>query len=151
MSIYKHEGLPIFSKTMYEDAILEHIDFVVERQNAILAETIAAQLRNDSSAYPYGPMWAEVRYVLGDHKAVWVQASEESLVIHVHSPQDSLVQQTSARWERADGILSSISLWGPQHDALLWYASPEVIAHLPNTCNRWQASHTFAELLDQIA
>lgn len=146
-----HEGLPLFSKTIYEDDILEHIDYVVEQQNTILAEAMAAHLRTDSSAYPYGPMWAEARYEREAHTIVCVQASVESFIIHVDSPQDLLVRQTSARWERTDGMLSSISLWGANQDALLWYADPEVDAHMPNTCNRWQASHTFAMLLDRIA
>ncbi|MCX6791506.1 MAG: hypothetical protein NT149_00520 [Candidatus Gottesmanbacteria bacterium] len=118
-----------------DDGIEEYIDVGLERSNTERAEKIASRVR-DNGIYRYGPMWAEYNGVLKDDRDVFLQASDDALVVHIASKGrgDTNVH---IRWDRKQKIVNMLEIRGPDHNN-------------QQALSRFEVSRNFASMLGSI-
>jgi len=88
------------------DGIEEYIDAGLEWSNTNRAENIASRVR-DNGIKRYGPMWAEYNGLLRDGREVFLQASDDALVVHIASKGRGNTN-VHIRWDRKQKIVNSL-------------------------------------------
>lgn len=133
-----------------DDGIEEYIDVGLERSNTERAENIASRVR-DNGIYRYGPMWAEYTGLLRDGREVFLQASDDALVVHIASigRGDTNVH---IRWDRKQKIVNTFEQRDPAHDnkAIMYYQVSPQSERIPEALSRFEVSRNFASMLGQI-
>jgi len=145
-----HRILPFGILSPPDDGIEEHFDVSLEQSNTERAENIASRAR-DNGIYRYGPMWAEYTGLLRDGREVFLQASDDALVVIISSTGSGDFNE-HARWDRKQKIVNTFEQRDPAHDnkAIMYYQVFPQSERIPEALSRLEVSRNFALMLRQI-
>jgi hypothetical protein len=149
MSLFSLERPHLFGiEPPEEDAITEYIDYGLECSNAKRAENLATRIREEIGIYRFGPMWADWFGKLPDGRTLWLQASDESLIINIIPTDDSWEPSVHAGWNRKDLSVYSLDERDPDKGKpQMSYQKYIPGKYEPESLTPWHISHEFAGIL----